>query len=42
MDMSPHSDTLLVTGYWYLPPVLGELHLGFNFKSSLKTSLKIK
>jgi hypothetical protein len=39
---TPHNERFgkfckdLVTGYWYLPPLLGALPLGFNFKSSLK------
>jgi hypothetical protein len=33
---------LLVTGYWYLPPLLGALPLGFNIKISLKVSFKNK
>jgi hypothetical protein len=34
-------EAITITGYWYLPPLLGALPLGFNFKSSLKLSLKI-
>jgi hypothetical protein len=30
------------TGHWYLPPLLGALPLGFNFKISLKVSFKNK
>jgi hypothetical protein len=33
---------ILGTGYWHLPPLLGALPLGFNFKISLKVSFKNK
>jgi hypothetical protein len=33
---------ILVTGYWYLPPLLGALPLGFNIKISLKVSMDIE
>ena len=36
------STALLVTGYWYLPPLLGALPLGFNIQISLKVSFKNK
>jgi hypothetical protein len=33
---------ILVTGYWYVHPLLGALPLGFNIKISLKVSFKNK